>query len=98
MMTTMTSAANEPTSATEQVVRRHAAELAELAAAHGIHDLRFASVGRLLGRVDPDRDMLDMAAFEADAEDLLGGVVSLLSDAVLGKANVSLDLVHATAL
>ena len=39
-----------------------------------------------------------LAAFAADAEDLLGASVSLLSDAVLGKANVSLDLVHATAL
>ena len=42
--------------------------------------------------------MLDMAAFAADAKVLVGATVSLLSDAVLGKANVSLDLVHATAL
>jgi hypothetical protein len=97
-MTTMTLPANEPASATEEVVRQHAAELAELAANHGIHDLRFASAGRLLGRVDPDRDMLDMAAFAAEAEDLLGAPVLLLCDAVLGKKNVSQDLVHATAL
>ena len=97
-MATVTSLADEPTSATEEVVRQHAAELAGLAANHGIHDLRFASAGRLLGRVDPDRDMLDMAAFAAEAEDVLGAPVSLLSDAVLDKPNVSQDLVHATAL
>jgi hypothetical protein len=42
---------------------------------HGIHDLRFASAGRLLGRIDPDRDMLDMAAFATDAEDCCRGAL-----------------------
>ena len=84
--------------ASEAIVRQHAAELARLAARHGIHNLRFASVGRLLGQVDDDRDLLDMAAFAAAAQDLLGAPVSILSDAVLRKPNVSEDLVHATAL
>jgi hypothetical protein len=84
--------------ADESLVRAHAAELAELGATHGIHDLRFASSGRLLGRVDPERDLLDMAEFAAAAERLLGAPVLLLSDAVLDKPNVSEDLVHARAL
>ncbi len=84
-------------------MRAHAWELAALAAAHGIHELRFASAGRLVGRVDPDRDALDMAEFDmaefaAAAEELLGAELSLLSDAVLAKPIVSADLVHARAL
>lgn len=53
---------------------------------------------RLVGPVDPDRDMLDMAAFAGEAGALVGASLYLLSDAVLGKPNVSPDLVHATAL
>lgn len=97
-MTTMSTPAEDRPGADEQLVRAHAAELAELAAAHGIHELRFASAGRLLGRVDHDRDLLDMAEFAAAAEQLLGAPVLLLSDAVLAKPNVSKDLVHARAL
>lgn len=97
-MTTMSASASERGSANEQLVRAHAAELTALAAEHGIHDLRFASAGRLLGRVDADRDALDMAEFAAAAEKLLGAEVSVLSEAVLSKPNVSSDLVHARAL
>lgn len=88
----------EPAGADEPLVRAHAGELAALAAEHGIHELRFASVGRLLGRVDSDRDALDMAEFAAAAENLLGAEVSLLSDVVLAKPDVSADLVHARAV
>lgn len=80
------------------MVRAHARELVALAARYGIHDLRFASAGRLLGRIDPERDALDMAEFAAAAEQLLGEEVSLLSDAVVSKPNVSADLLHARAL
>lgn len=79
-------------------MRAHAAELTALGAAHGIHALRFASPGRLVGRVDPDRDALDMAEFAAEAERLLGADVSLLSEAVLDKPNVSPDLANARTL
>ncbi len=97
-MANMSTPAEHRTGADEGLVRGHAAQLAELAAAHGIHQLRFASAGRLLGRVDQDRDLLDMAEFAAAAEQLLGASVLLLSDAVLDKPNVSTDLVHARAL
>lgn len=97
-MTTMSTSAEKPVGASEELVRAHAAELTALAAEHGIHDLRFASTGRLVGRIDPNRDALDMAEFAAAAEHLLGEEVSLLSEAVLGKPNVSADLVHARAL
>ena len=97
-MITVGTPAEDRLGADEQLVRAHAAELAELGAAHGIHELRFASAGRLLGRVDDDRDLLDMAEFAATAEQLLAAPVLLLSDAVLDKPNVSADLVHAGAL
>jgi len=97
-MTNVGTSAAEPIAASEDVVRAHAAELTALAAEHGIHDLRFASSGRLVGRVDSDRDALDMAEFAAEAEQLLGAEITLLSEAVLGKPNVSSDLVQARAL
>lgn len=97
-MAIVSSSAAERAGADEELLRAHAAELNALAAAHGIHALRFASPGRLVGRVDPDRDALDMAEFAAEAEKLLDADVSLLSDAVLDKPNVSPDLVSARAL
>jgi len=97
-MTFMSTPAAEPPGADEDLVRAHASELVALAAEHGIDQLRFASTGRLLGRVDSDRDALDMATFAAAAERLLGAPVQLLSDAVLTKPNVSADLERARAL
>ena len=79
-------------------MRAHAARLADLAKRHGIYELRFASAGRLVGRVDDNRDLLDVAAFEVEAEQLLGATVQLLSGAVVNKPNVSEDLIHAALL
>ena len=97
-MTSMTTPAQEPAGADEALVQSHAAELAQLAADHGISDLQFASTGRLIGHIADDRDMFDVAAFDVAAERLLGTSVLLLSDTVLSKPNVSADLVHARAL
>ncbi|MGH3850964.1 MAG: hypothetical protein ACRDRT_14920 [Pseudonocardiaceae bacterium] len=82
----------------ETAVRAHARELRALAAGYGITDLRFASIGRLVGRVAEDRDSLDVADFELAAIRLLGAEVRLYSDRVLSKANVSPDLVAAQPL
>jgi hypothetical protein len=76
----------------------HADQLRELAARHGITELRFASPGRLVGHVADDRDAIDVSTFEVEAADLLGAEASLYSDAVLNKANVSPDLVDAEQL
>jgi len=97
-MTNMSSSVTGPVPASEELVRAHAGELTRLGVEHGIHDLHFASPGRLVGRVDPDRDALDMAEFAAAAGKLIGAEISLLSEAVLDKPNVSPDLVHARAL
>lgn len=94
----MSSSAAQRPGADEELVRAHAAELNVLAARHGIHALRCASLGRLVGRVDPDRDAFDMAEFAVEAEKLLKAGVSLLSDAVLDKSNVSPDLASARSL
>lgn len=82
----------------ETAVRAHAHQLRALAADYGITDLRFASIGRLVGHVAQDRDSLDVADFELAAIRLLGADVHLYSDRVLGKANVSPDLVAAQPL
>lgn len=81
--------------ADEELVRAHAAELTALALKHGIRRLRYASVGRLVGTVDEDRDMLDIATFDVEAEDLLGAEISLFADEVLKNPNVSTDLLRA---
>lgn len=82
----------------ESAVRAHADELQALAAQHGITGLRFASAGRLVGHVAEDRDAFDVADFEIAAVRLLGAEVRLYSDRVLGKHNVSPDLVAARPL
>jgi hypothetical protein len=78
-------------------VDAHARELRELAARHGIIELRFASPGRLVGHIAEDRDALEVAEFEVAAAQLLRADVSLYSDAVLDKAGVSPDLLAAEA-
>ena len=84
--------------ASESLVRAHAAALTDLAAEFGVTVLRFASDGRLVGHLADDRDALDMAAFSAAAAELIGAELTLFSDAVVGKANVSADLVAAQPL
>lgn len=81
--------------ADEAAVRSRGEELRELAAHHGISELRFASPGRLVGHVAEDRDALDTADFEIAARALLGAEIGLFSDRVLGKQHVSPDLLTA---
>lgn len=68
--------------ADEAAVRAHIEELRALAAEHGITDLRFASAGRLVGRVAEDRDAFDVADFELAAMGVLRAKVRLCSDPV----------------
>lgn len=81
-----------------ELVHAYADALTDLAIQHGITNLRFASPGRLVGTVDPHRDLMDVAAFDVAATDLLGAVVMLFSDRVLAKPHVSPDLVSAQPL
>ena len=84
--------------ADEPTVRAHASELQALAEQMRITKLRFASAGRLVGHVDAEMDAFDVIDFDIAATDLLGAAVELFSDAVLGKPNVSPDLVTARPL
>ncbi|MGH3505313.1 MAG: hypothetical protein ACRDQA_31130 [Nocardioidaceae bacterium] len=96
----MSNLAAEPSlpPADEATVRAHRAELRELAGRFGVTGLRFASPGRLVGRVAEDKDALDMADFELAARQLLGAEVGLYSDRVLSKPHVSRDLLVARPL
>jgi hypothetical protein len=76
-------------------VRAHAHQLREIAAEHGISDLRFAPLWRLVGHVAEDKDALAVVDFERAAIALLGADVRLRSDRVLCKPHVSPDLVAA---
>jgi len=96
-MTTSSAEADLPL-VDERQVRAHRDDLMRLAAEHGVSELRFASPGRLVGRVADDRDLLDMVAFDLAAEALLGARVSLFSDRVLSNEHVSQDLVDAQPL
>lgn len=82
----------------EQTARDNAGVLHRLGARHGITALRFASPGRLVGHVDEDRDMMDMADFMADVEDELGRRTYIISDRVLKNPGVSADVVLAQPL
>jgi len=84
--------------ADEVTVRAHADQLRALAAEHGITALRFASPGRLVGHLAEDRDAFDAADFELAAIKVLDAEVELYADRVLGKPNVSPDLVAARPL
>lgn len=95
---TTTQAELDPPPADRALVATQAAPLGALAAQHGISALRFASPGRLVGHLADDRDLLDVIEFELAAGDLLGAPVSLFSDAVLTKGDVSPDLIAAQPL
>lgn len=82
----------------EQTARANADALHRVAAAHGISALRFASPGRLVGHMDDDRDMGDMADFQIAVEDLLNRHADFFTDRVLRNRNVSPDLVAARPL
>jgi hypothetical protein len=84
--------------ATEQQVRTHAAELADLDAQHGITKLAFASPGRLRGHIADDRDPFDMFEFQRAATGLIGTEIILYSDGALRNDHVSPDLTTATPL
>lgn len=82
----------------EQTARTNTQALHRVAARYGISALRFASPGRLVGHLDEDRDMGDMADFQIAVEDLLGRHADFFTDRVLRNSNVSADLVAARPL
>lgn len=82
----------------EQTARTNADALHRVASEYGISALRFASPGRLVGHLDDDRDMGDMADFQIAVEDLLGRHADFFTDRVLSNSNVSPDLVAARPL
>lgn len=85
--------------ASEQLLREHAEGLRALGAKLGVTKLRVAGrAGWLVGAVAPGRDMLDMAQFEVEVEQLIGAGVRLFSERVLTKDGVSLELLDATPL
>jgi hypothetical protein len=67
----------------ERILLAHREQVHDLAARYGITDLRFASAGRLIGHVAPDRDLFDVFAFQRAAQRLLHAEVELFSDSVV---------------
>ena len=97
----MTSAAydQELPPASEALLREHEEELHALAARIGVTDLRIARRPGVAPRqVSETTDMLDIARFEIDAEQLLGAGVRLFSDRVVTNENVSVELLDTTPL
>ena len=71
----------------EVTARANAAALHRVGAGYGISELRFASLGRLIGHMDEDRDLTDMALFQRDVEDLLGKHIDFFTDGLIGKGS-----------
>ena len=82
----------------EATARANADALHRLGAGYGVSRLRFASPGRLIGHLDEDRDLGDMADFQIAVEDLLGKHADFFTDGLIGKPGVSSDLLSARPL
>ena len=88
-------------------LRRDRQRLLEIAATHGVHDIRvFGSLARgeasavsdvdLLVNLAPERTLLDLAAFRREAEQLLGAPVEVATSDMLKeriRANVLAEAV-----
>lgn len=82
----------------EQTAQDNAETLRRIAERHGITELRFASTGRLVGHLDDDRGLGDMADFMSEVEDALDRRTNIISDRVVTKPGVSPDVVAAQPL
>jgi predicted nucleotidyltransferase len=92
-----------------EALRSHRRRILELAARHGVRDVRvFGSTVRgesgpnsdidLLVDVEPGRTLLDLIAFEQDLEDALGCSVEVLTDGGLSPYLQERILAEAAAL
>jgi hypothetical protein len=73
-------------------VRAHRERILELAAAHGMSNLRLSPDGRLLARLEPERTYMDLADFELAIEDATGLTVEVVPDGVLNNSGHPHDL------
>lgn len=64
--------------ATSEQLDRFAVVLVDLATRHGMSNLRQAGDGRLVADVARGRTYFDIAAFELEAEPLLGAALSVI--------------------
>lgn len=88
-----------PTSpAAAEVLQRRREVVLQLAAEHGLSNVRVAGTGRLLVSVAEDRTYVDLADFDAAVEEALGVAVESLPDGVLANVGHSLDLDSAQPL
>jgi len=84
--------------APEELLDRYGAVLADLAARHGLSNLRHGGPGIVVAEVAPGRTLNDMALFELEAESLLGhGVFVMSADAPAGRALAKSPLQPASA-
>lgn len=65
--------------ATDELLDRFAAVLADLGTRHGLSNLRHGGVGTVVTDVEPGRTYLDLARFELEAESLLGASLTVVS-------------------
>ena len=65
--------------ASEELLDRFAAVLANLGARHGLSNLRHGGAGTVVADVEAGRTYLDLARFELEAESLLGTSLTVVS-------------------
>lgn len=67
--------------ATEEQIDRSAELLTVLGQRHGLSHFRHAGRGRIVAHADRGRTYLDIAAFELEAEGILGARLNVITDA-----------------
>lgn len=92
-----TSAANRGL-ATPAQLRAHRAELAHLAADHGLSQLRVAPSGRLVALADEGRSYFDVVRFEQEAAQLIGAPVEVLAETARHPLDTAPEAKGAAAL
>ncbi len=81
-----------------QALRRHRQAVLQLAAQHGLSQIRVTPSGRLLLSVAENRTYVDIANFDASVEEAVGVAVESVPDGVLKNEGRSEDLDQATPL
>lgn len=82
----------------EATARANADALHTLGLEYAVTELKFAPTGRLIGHMDEDRGLGDMADFQIAIEDMLGKHADFFTDGLIGKPGVSADLLAARPL
>lgn len=84
--------------ASDDLLDRYGAVLADLGVAHGLFRLRHGGPGVVVADVEPGRTLSDLARFEIEAESLLGAALALIASDTLAAARLVGEPLRATSV